>query len=56
MSQHLQHVLGSGSTASLSLIKKDELTPWSAPACSNKQHSVHVDDNMKLYRFTSAGV
>ncbi|XP_032232016.2 uncharacterized protein LOC116605656 isoform X1 [Nematostella vectensis] len=25
------------------------------PACSDDQHSVHVDGNMKLYRFKSAG-
>ena len=29
---------------------------WMAcPACEDCQHSVHVDGNMKLYRFTSAG-
>ena len=26
------------------------------PACHNKQHSTHVDGNMKLYRFKSAGM
>lgn len=26
------------------------------PACSDCQHSVHVDGNMKLYRFKSARI
>lgn len=26
------------------------------PVCDTQQHSVHVDGNMKLYRFKSAGV
>lgn len=26
------------------------------PSCSQHQHSVHVDGNMKLYRFKSAGM
>jgi hypothetical protein len=26
------------------------------PACEQQQHSVHIDGNMKLYRYKSAGM
>ncbi|KAK2561879.1 hypothetical protein P5673_015276 [Acropora cervicornis] len=38
-------------------LDKERRINWmECPACSNNQHSVHVDDNMKLHRFTSAAV
>jgi len=38
------------------LDQERQISWMECPACSNKQHSVHVDGNMKLYRFKSAGV